>query len=230
MNGSNLTYFNFFVLVFFQIVPGLCKVLQSERMWTDMATLVRAVFPALLLLRLADQKKPGMDKLYYYCRQMDGTIIKSKDLLDKMEVNYRSDADSPYDSIIGSSFSKKKMIEYFTQSQETQNFFNEENAFERQEEDSDDESSTSSNEAEPEIDDDDADENEILVIEESLGTRVKYRWDHRKKKLVTDLSITGWMVSPSAEIMSDCLRHHDGTHRNAVERILRQWILKNNVC
>ena len=50
-----------------------------------MTQFVRAVFPMLIVLRLADQKEPVMDKLFYYVRRMDQTIEKSKIILDVME-------------------------------------------------------------------------------------------------------------------------------------------------
>ena len=47
--------------------------------------LVRAVFPLLIVLRLCDQQEPVMDKLYFYVRRMDTTLVKSKDILDEVE-------------------------------------------------------------------------------------------------------------------------------------------------
>lgn len=50
-----------------------------------MTKFVRAVFPMLLVLRLADRKEPVMDKLHYYVRRMDDTLINSKKILDELE-------------------------------------------------------------------------------------------------------------------------------------------------
>ena len=50
-----------------------------------MKKFVRAVFPMLIVLRLADQKDPVMDKLFFYVRRMDKTLEKSKDILDDLE-------------------------------------------------------------------------------------------------------------------------------------------------
>ena len=62
-----------------------------------MATLLRSLYPALLLLRLAHRKNPGMDKLYYYCRRMDQTLSKSSSLLDKISSNYTNDVTGLFD-------------------------------------------------------------------------------------------------------------------------------------
>ena len=80
---------------------------------------------------------------------------------------------------------------------------------------------------------DDSDSDDETIDEEkpevTLGERVKLRWDHRKKKLIHDLSIAAWMLSPVPDIMSDAYSSHDGEHRNAVERILKRWILDEEV-
>jgi hypothetical protein len=70
-----------------------------------------------------------------------------------------------------------------------------------------------------EVDDDDESVDTVDEEELTLGTKVKARWDHRKKKLITDLSIAGWMVNPSAEVMEDCYKNHEGWHRSATEWI-----------
>jgi hypothetical protein len=50
-----------------------------------MAHFVRAVFPMLIVLRLADQQDPVMDKLFFYIRRMDQTLEKSSVILDDLE-------------------------------------------------------------------------------------------------------------------------------------------------
>lgn len=54
-----------------------------------MSNIVRAVFPMLIVLRLADQKEPVMDKLFFYVRRMDLTLERSKGILDEMEKRTR---------------------------------------------------------------------------------------------------------------------------------------------
>ena len=80
-------------------------------------------------------------------------------------------------------------------------------------------------------DEDNIGDMDISLLETTtLGTKVVDRWEHRKKKLVTDLAITGWMLSPSSEVMEDCFINHDGAHRNALEQILKKWILIKVKC
>jgi hypothetical protein len=201
-----------------KVAPSLTKLLQSDRMWNDVTTLVRAVYPGLLLLRMADKKTPAMDRLYYYVRQMDTTMERSKKLLDDIESKYKG---------ANNRFSNNKMFEYFLQTTEITDYCNE---FGNKINDDDDDSVSSvesgkankGNTLENETDTDEDDEPTETV---SLGDRMKARWDLRKKKLINDLSICGWMTSPMPEIMRDVLINHDGEHRNAVERILKKWIL-----
>jgi hypothetical protein len=50
----------------------------------------------------------------------------------------------------------------------------------------------------------------------------------QKKKLIHDLSIAGWMLSPVPEVMKDVDSSHDGYHCNAVEQSLKQWLHYEN--
>ncbi len=54
-----------------------------------MLKLVRSVFPLLIVLRLCDQQEPFMDKLYFYVRRMDSTLIKSKVIMDEVEKEFQ---------------------------------------------------------------------------------------------------------------------------------------------
>jgi len=54
-----------------------------------MSKLVRSVFPLLIVLRLSDQQEPFMDKIYFYVRQMDSTLIRSQLILDEVEKQFK---------------------------------------------------------------------------------------------------------------------------------------------
>ena len=84
------------LIFFIQVAPALSKLIQSDRMWNDITMLVRSVYPALLLLRLADLKSAAMDKLYFYVRQMDLIMNRSKELLQEMETNYISASNNKF--------------------------------------------------------------------------------------------------------------------------------------
>jgi hypothetical protein len=45
---------------------GLLALLQSQDSWVYAFQLARTVYPLMRILRLADKKTAGMDKLYYF--------------------------------------------------------------------------------------------------------------------------------------------------------------------
>jgi len=49
-----------------QVAKNVESLALNERMWQDMLTVVRALFPGLIVLCLADSNSPNMDKLFYY--------------------------------------------------------------------------------------------------------------------------------------------------------------------
>jgi hypothetical protein len=57
---------------------------------------------------------------------------------------------------------------------------------------------------------------------EKLGNKMITFWDKRKQKLISDVAVTAWMVSPLPEIRED-VKNHIGEHRNAVERVIKKW-------
>jgi hypothetical protein len=70
---------------FLQIDKQVITLCKNEDVWDILKTIIQAVFPMLIVLRLADQKEAVMDKLYYYVRRMDITIERSKDTLNAAE-------------------------------------------------------------------------------------------------------------------------------------------------
>lgn len=154
-----------------------------------MARFVRAVFPILIVLRLADQKDPVMDKLYFYVRRMDKTLQKSKMILDDVGqqtsgVSWRILADlddtTPNDS--DSDFGGIDEIEY------------------GRDNNGDDDSNSKT----------------------TLGQRVADLWQKRREKLISDFAVAGWLLSPIPEIYQDASLHMTGSHRTAVDRLLKK--------
>lgn len=175
-----------------------------------MTAVVRAIFPGILLLRLADSKRPGMDKLYFFVRQMDRALAKSKEILDEIEANYNKQA--------GTSVSASITNYFFSTQKDVADYANEKYTSDEEDDDeSDDEGDTDDNGS---VSDDDS---ASLDETETLGDKFVKLWQHRKKKLVHDLSICGWMLSPFGVVMLDAYHNHDGEHRDAVERQLKKW-------
>lgn len=197
----------------------MTKLLQSERMWNDMTIVVRALFPALIVLRLADKKQPSMDKLYFYVRRMEETLKRSKSLLDPLEEHYN---DNNYSNDLSSN-----IMGYFLETTKDNAEFGIEFMAPQDHDDEISEDSDGDDNVSIEKDYEDDDEDAITVLSASttktLGDKLIDIWNHRKQKLETDLSICGWMVSPHAEIMQDVRLNQDGTHRDAVDRVIEKW-------
>ena len=54
-----------------RIFHGDCNVLMNPDFWNVLFVMCRALYAPMRVLRLADQKVPAMDKLYYYVMQTD---------------------------------------------------------------------------------------------------------------------------------------------------------------
>lgn len=188
-------------------------------MWNDMTIVVRAVFPALILLRLADRKQPGMDKLYYFVRQLDKTLLLSATLLNDIQKNYTDGQGGDV---------TLNIVKYFLSSaMDVTDYCNELN-YENSSDSDDDESEAEclpDKEIEDDLDSvasdatDDLDEPPITL----LGDKIITAWEHRKKKLICDLSIAGWMICPMENVRKDVKENDNGEHRNAMERLIKKW-------
>ena len=56
----------------------------------------------------------------------------------------------------------------------------------------------------------------------TLGQKVLDIWNKRRKKLINDFTIAGWLLSPIPEVYSDASIHSTGEHRLAMERLLKK--------
>ena len=54
-----------------RVFDSVCQVLMNPDFWKWTFVMCRALYAPMRLLRLADQKSPAMDKLYYYVLQTD---------------------------------------------------------------------------------------------------------------------------------------------------------------
>mgnify|MGYP001810512301 CR=1 FL=1 len=156
-----------------------------------MTKFVRAVFPMLIVLRLADQKDPVMDKLYFYVRRMDKTLAKSKEILDELTEKTQG------------------------QSWQFLNSMTEDGSL------IDDESSTNDSEPEATILSSGTDDSDNEAVT-SLGQKVIDIWTKRRKKLVSDYAISGWLLSPIPEVFEDARINMTGDHRDAMERLVQK--------
>ena len=189
--------------------------LKDPMLWECLADIVRAAFPALRVLRLADKKTAGMDKLYYYVRKTDVTITTGAEKLNHIA------------------------------SREIQTKLR---AFWQKVKDDEDEDSGES-ESDDSVSDDDASQDgehdnilfetneegyafdipqDVQISRTNIEGLFRQAWNKRRKKLVHDYSITGWMLSPIPAIMEDAAKNNKGFHRLAVDRLIKKLLAPSN--
>jgi hypothetical protein len=171
-----------------QVEQKLIDLLKRDSTWDIMTKFIRAVFPMLIVLRLADQKEPVMDKLFFYVRRMDKTLEKSKTMLDEVE-------------------ELMNRLPLRVVNEICVNGINDEEVYVE----------TEDNETASTTDDNTLDGTD----KKSLGQKIVDLWCKRREKLVTDFSITGWLLSPIPEIFNDSCHNMTGEYREAVERLLK---------
>jgi hypothetical protein len=59
------------VFVDYKRFSFVCTVLNNDAFWDCLFAIIQALYPIFRILRLADMKVGGMDKLYYYVMQTD---------------------------------------------------------------------------------------------------------------------------------------------------------------
>jgi hypothetical protein len=192
--------------------------LKDDMLWQCIADIVRAAFPALRVLRLADQKIPGMDKLYYYVRKTDATLTTQADHLNRI-----------------ASLEVETKLKSFFKTVKSDN-----DSDSSDDDSSDSDNSNESDAEQSEEDQSDDDDNDVTytqiddyvygqangndIPKQQIVAKFRHAWGKRRKKLVNDYSITGWMLSPIPSIMADAKEHNIGYHRNAVERLIKKLI------
>jgi hypothetical protein len=196
------------------------KLLKDDLIWQCLADIVRAAFPALRVLRLADKKSQGMDKLYYYVRKTDATLttqandlnkIASEEVKTKLKTFFKSyendtddvssDDDSDDDSI--EDLSNDNVSNDDAASVDSVESVNLRTVLEATETDYMYDNLATVN-----------------LSQRNIVSQFRQAWGRRRKKLVHDYSITGWMLSPIPVVMEDAAKNHTGFHRNAVDRLI----------
>jgi len=68
--------------------------IKSEKFWCQLVSILKVVVPALRVLRLADSKLPGMDKLFYYVRLTDKILEERANELSSDDFDLDDDIES----------------------------------------------------------------------------------------------------------------------------------------
>lgn len=195
-------------------------------MWNDMNLVLQSMYPALIVLRLADSNRPSMDRLYFYVRVMDRCIEKVAKLLDEMDDRY---SEQEGDNV------RSRMLNYFLDNEtQVDEFTNEvdKNVSEDVDSDEDNESDTGdmfydaspSQEEDKVLKDDDSVETvDVQAYRCQLGNKVKDIWEKRRKHLVNEVTRSAWMLSPMPTVMKDVQENHNGEDRLVLEKLFIKW-------
>ena len=81
-----------------KMLNAVSELLLDPEFWNSLQISLRALFPPLRVLRLADKFLAGMDKLFYYVRMTDKALQKSADNLDLMTYFTGQETDEEEDS------------------------------------------------------------------------------------------------------------------------------------
>ena len=197
--------------------------LKSEKIWDVVALVLGVLFPVLFILRLADSREPGFDRLYYYVRLADKLMVKHADKLNNI--------------LKTEPFTLEKVL-HFNKHPEGERAgrlkkADDEDEESDNEEDNEDEQSTDDEVSVESYDDIDSDDDDIeeqrlgqdsdddLSTEgEGMGYEVKRIWKKRREKLLSAYAYAGWMLAPQHDIRADVEENHNGKHRKATEDLL----------
>ena len=70
------------------IKTKIIQLIKSKSFWNHVLVCLKSLFPLLKLLRLCDKKEPAMDRLYYFVRKADSSLIKSKGDMNEMQKEF----------------------------------------------------------------------------------------------------------------------------------------------
>ena len=67
-------------------LPKVVSYIQDNKAWERIYVLLKIIFPCLWVIRLVDINKSGMEKVFYYSRMTNISIIKSSSDIDNKEL------------------------------------------------------------------------------------------------------------------------------------------------
>jgi hypothetical protein len=224
-------------------------ILNNEDFWNCLFAIIQACYPVFRILRLADMKIGGMDKLYYYVCQTDRLLEPAmhnvmmlwkkssmpKLLLDKMNLSAEDKnflkgmlfSNCSYCFVNNQTLNRILFLEFDKESKANKQVTKPEVAGD---EDvlfqlaSDDDAS---DDEEDMHFDDDTDSDDTPVAEDDLVTRSTSIWNCYKPKLTTDLAMVAYLCSPNPHIIkhSQELTNMSPQVHLAVDRVIERLVL-----
>jgi len=169
--------------------------IENKDFWKCLYVILRAVFPALRLLRYCDKSKPAMDKIYYLSYRTTQALKQSESVLN----------DEALFGQITSDRHLGRALDIL--------------GVEDNDKDEDDGVGTVTFANADSNDDDDEDDDENVL---SFGRQFIWHWDKRKSKIEHEYAIAAWALCVMPEVRKDVAARLTGTHRDAIEDVVRR--------
>jgi hypothetical protein len=184
-----------------QSVRGAIQDIEDKKFWKCLYIILHCVFPALRALRYCDASRPVMEKIFFLSHRTTEAILRSQEVLNdpnlfgalKMDRNLRAEGNV----ILGG---------------ESDDDEGEDVVFEVALPPSGDEGDSDEEES-------DAEE---AVKTMSFGEAILEHWNRRKTKVEHAYSITAWALYVMKEICEDVRVRMIGTHRDAIEEVVKR--------
>lgn len=188
-------------------------IILGESFWDFIFKFCRSVYAMMRIIRLADMKKPAMDKLMYY-------VLQGDEMLNK----YLPEATKAWEEFFPSAATEAAMT--FNETEEIKS------DSESDTDDSDDENSGEKRSEHTELENSDADEDEGEVdTDMDLDEFIKDCWKKRREALLHDYARVGFMLSPNPKIMERVQKETEymEENREACERLVKKLFVNGNL-
>ena len=180
-----------------ETVGAAVRDIKDDKFWKCCYIVLRAVFPALKLLRYCDKSTPAMDKIYYLSHRTTIALEKSEEHLnDEALFGDMPNSCNLYRerSIIGGD----------------------------SDDDNDDDELMFSNDLTPTSDNSDDDDDGDITAErpKSFGRLFIWHWEKRKLRIEHEYAITGWALCVMEDIRKDVSSRMTGEHQSAIDKVV----------
>lgn len=193
-----------------KFVKKVVDAINDDEFWQAIYFILRAVYPALRVLRLADRSKPGTDRLFFVycacncCRPFVFSHPRSKTGMDRL-FYFTSQTTT----------SIEKSTEHLSLLPFIERTVDDEEEDDKKQDDDDDSDASSSD-----YDTDDLYGDVTVANKPDFGQDIKKLWVKRKKHLEHDYAILAWICSPLGEVHKHCADNFKFEHREAADRVL----------
>jgi hypothetical protein len=189
--------------------------IKDDKFWKCIYLLLRAVFPALRLLRYCDKSKPAMDKIFFLSHRTTLALEKSEEFLNDKQffgsLRMDSNLDREGNIVLGDRCDEESDGEDVV-------FADDDGYIQLEGGESDCE------------DDESVDANALTQLTQetpynsvmSFGRQVIWHWNKRKDRIEHEYAIAGWALCIIEDVRKDVLGRMTGAHRDAIAEVVRR--------